>query len=119
MQRAAVAGFGSSAGVVDDEGAEGFAAGRGDGVVEAPVSDHDERGCGAGVDARFGFGQLVFLVWHLHVEHGEVEGDVGAADGLAVAAELQGEAVRGGGAVRLDETDRTDNVSTTQTDAAN
>ena len=37
---------------------------------QAPFADHDQRGRGARIDAGLGFGELVFLLGHLHLQCG-------------------------------------------------
>src|SRR5580700_76053 len=57
----------SSVGLVDDQRGEGWAIPGGDLEREPPLTDHHERWRSPRVDARLNLGQLVFLLWHLHL----------------------------------------------------
>ena len=64
------------------------------------MADHHERRRRVPVQARLRLGEVVRLLAHLHVQHGEARRHLGALHRLAAARDADGEVVRDGGAVR-------------------
>ena len=54
--------------LVDDQRRERLAALGGDLEAQAPAPDHHQGGRGARVDPGLGLGELVLLLWHLHLQ---------------------------------------------------